>query len=109
MRVCIQSKSGSKIVDLSRRKAIRERCLNCCGWVVKEVKDCDYEGDCSLFPFRSGTGKQNAKERSKAIRRYCLQCCAGQRLEVTECPAEDCPLFAFRKTGIDRSVEIVAL
>ena len=60
MRVLIQAKNGTKEIDINRRKAIRERCLNGSAWVPKEVTNCEFT-DCSLHPFRSGKGKQNAK------------------------------------------------
>ena len=105
MKIQIQSAAGTKVVDLNRRKAIRENCLNCSAWSVKSVRDCQQVG-CSLFSYRSGIGQQDATERRKAIRQYCLWCGAGQRAEVSLCPVNDCPLFAFRKSMIDKSVEI---
>ena len=105
MKIRIQSKDGTKVVDLNRRKAIRENCLICSARSAKSVRDCKHVG-CSLFPFRSGTGQQDPKAREKAIRQYCLWCCVGQRSEVSHCPVKDCPLFAFRKSKIDKSVLI---
>ena len=108
MKVKILGKNGPKVVNLSRRKAIRERCLNCSGWSHKEVTNCIFE-DCPLYPFRSGQGKQNAKARAKAIRKYCLWCMNGQHGEVSKCPSKDCSLFPYRKTQTDRSTEIKSL
>ena len=108
MKVLVMGKSGRKIVDLNRRKAIRERCLNCAGWSYKGVTNCEFD-DCDLHLFRSGTGKQNAKDRSKAIRKYCLWCMNGQYGEVAKCPSTDCSLFPYRKIKIDRSTEIKSL
>jgi len=105
MKIRIQSKDGTKLVDLNRRKAIRENCLNCSAWSVKSVRDCQRVG-CSLFSFLSGIGQQDATERRKAIRQYCMWCCAGQRSEVSHCPVKDCPLYAYRKSKIDKSVNI---
>lgn len=105
MRVSIQGKSGLKVVDLNRRKAIRERCLNCAGWSHKEVTNCIFT-DCLLHPFRSGRGMQNAKVGAKAIRKFCLWCMNGQHGELSRCPSTDCPLFTYRKTKTDRSTEI---
>ena len=102
MRISILGKKGQKIVDLNRRKAIRERCLNCAGWFYKEVTNCIFT-DCSLYPFRSGQGKQNAKVRSKAIRKFCLWCMNGQHGKVFKCLSVDCSLFTYRKTQVDRS------
>ena len=90
----ILSKDGLKTVSLNRRRAIRERCLNCSAWSYVEVETCVHN-DCSLYPFRSGKGKQNAKARSKAIRKYCSWCMAGYR--PSDCVVSHCPLFCYRK------------
>ena len=108
MKVTILGKNGLKVVDLNRRKAIRERCLNCAGWFHKKVTNCTFI-DCPLYPFRSGQGKQNAKARAKAIRKYCLWCMNGQHGEVYKCPSTNCPLFAYRKTKTDTSTKIKPL
>jgi hypothetical protein len=108
MKVARLGNNGPKVVDLNRRKAVRERCLNCTGWSHKEVTNCTFT-DCPLHPFRSGQGKQNAKARSKSIRKYCLWCMNGQHGEVYKCPSTDCSLFPYRKTKTDRSTEIKSL
>ena len=108
MRVSILGKTGLKIVDLNRRKAIRERCLNCSGWVQKEVTECHFD-DCPLHPFRSGKGKQSANARAKAIRKYCLWCMVGSRYEIVKCVSPDCPLFPYRNSKMDRSVKIQSM
>ena len=108
MRIRIQTKDGSKIANINRRKAIRERCLNCSGWSYSEVENCEF-ADCDLYPFRMGTGKQDANKRHRSIRNYCLNCCAGNRLEVSKCPVTDCSLYAFRKSKIDDSAKINSL
>jgi len=105
MKVKIRSKSGFKIIDLNRRKATNERCLNCSGWSPSEAANCLHK-DCQLYPFRLGVGKQNAQKRSKAIRQYCLWCCANQSFEVRKCVAYACPLWAYRKSTTDKSREI---
>ena len=108
MKVSILGKNGPKVVDLNRRKAIRERCLNCAGWLHKEVTNCTFT-DCPLFPYRSGQGKQNAKARAKAIRKFCFCCMSSQLGEVSKCPSIDCSLFPYRKTKMDRSTIIKSL
>jgi Zn-finger protein len=108
MKVIILDQNGRKAVDLNRRKAIRQRCLNCAGWSHKELTNCIFS-DCPLYPFRSGQGKQNAKARLKAIRKYCLWCMNGQHGEVSRCPSTDCSLFPYRKTRTDSSTEIKSL
>ena len=105
MRYVIQRKHGPKEINLNRRKAIRERCLNCSAWSTDEILKCKFT-ECALYHFRSGQGKQNAKDRSKAIRGYCLWCMVGSGSEVSKCPSSDCSLFPYRKTAIDRSAEI---
>ena len=97
----IQVKNGHKKINLNRRTVIRERCLNCSGWIPKEVTYCELL-KCPLYPFRTGRGKQDSKQRFKAIRQYCLWCTVGQRKEVTLCPSRDCPLYSYRKGGLDK-------
>ena len=105
MYVKIQHRDGSKIININRRKAIRERCLNCSAWKYKEVSECR-RISCKLFPFRTGTGKQNSQLRSKAIRRYCLWCMNEKQKRVGHCTSVDCSLHPYRKWSIDRSAEI---
>lgn len=108
MKVYIQGKNGPKLVDLNRRKAIRERCMDCTGWAYSRVSSCEFD-DCPLHPFRSGKGKQDAKARAKNIRKYCLWCMSGSLYEVSKCPSTDCPLFPYRKTRTERASKIQAL
>jgi hypothetical protein len=105
MKYLVLGKNGQEVMNLNRRKAIRERCMNCVGWNTAEVRKCDFTW-CPLHPFRTGTGKQNADERSKAIRRYCLQCCNDQLAEVRLCPCTDCSLYPYRHFKIDRTFEL---
>lgn len=105
MKYQILRKDGLEVVDLNRRMAIHERCLNCSGWIPSEVTDCTFT-DCHLFTFRTGNEKQSPKKRKEAIRKYCLWCMNGQSSEVKKCVSQTCPLFAYRLKEIDRSVEI---
>lgn len=41
------------IKRLTRAKAIRQKCIDCCGGVHKEVKDCQIK-DCPLWRYRMG-------------------------------------------------------
>lgn len=107
MKIEIQSKTGTKVVNTNRRKSIRERCMNCSGWSYKEISECEFS-DCPLFDFRLGAGKQNSKQRSISIRKYCLWCMAGRPAEVGKCTTNDCPLFPYRQTKVDRSAQIGA-
>ena len=38
---------------LTRKKAIRLRCLDCCSFIAAEVRECT-DSHCALFPFRLG-------------------------------------------------------
>ena len=105
MRVRVEGKDGLKVVNLNRRLAIREKCLNCSGWTPSGVAHCGFD-NCLLYSYRMGHGNQKPAAREKVIRKYCRQCCNGLANEVSKCPSRDCPLFAFRNTALDRSVEI---
>jgi len=103
MQVITKSKDGIKNVNLNRRKAIHERCLNCTGWIPKEVADCKTK-ECPIHSYRLGKGNQNAAKRQKAIRAYCMWCMNGQVGEISKCPSIDCPLRIYRKGGVDKSM-----
>lgn len=106
MKTKIMSKDGgSKIVDLNRRKAIREKCLNCVGWEVHRANACDDNG-CHLHPFRTAAGKQNAQDRSRALREYCHWC---TNRKVSLCVSPLCPLHAFTKFGMESGQKSVSL
>ena len=105
MKVKITGKSGLTIVDLNRRIAIHEKCLNCSGWIPSGISSCTFT-ECPLYPFRSVDEKQNPKKRKEAIRKYCLWCMNNQHSEVVKCVSVNCPLFAFRLKEMDRSVEL---
>jgi len=101
MNIVVAGKNGPKIIHLNRRRAIREKCLNCSGWDHKELTHCSHT-DCKLHPFRTGNGVQNSADRIKAIRHYCLFCMNGQVGEVSKCPSIHCPLYIYRKGGVDK-------
>lgn len=105
MRMQIQSKDSTRIVNINRRKAIREHCLNCSNWNTAEAKDCQHT-DCPLYPYRLGQGPQDSKARAKAIRDYCLWCMSGSAKEVSKCIIKTCPLFPYRNASVDKAVEI---
>jgi hypothetical protein len=92
----ILTKVGRKVVSLNRRKAVHEKCLECCCWMPGEVSGCVIQS-CPLFPFRTGRGGQDSKARSHAIRAYCLECAGGQKGEVAKCASSSCALFIFRQ------------
>jgi len=98
-RVEILSSDGTKMVSLTKRKAIRERCVNCSGWNHKQVKNC-WAKDCSLYPYRmSEMPKHGSRKRDKAIKDYCAWCVNGVH-EIKKCVSTLCPLFYFRSYSI---------
>jgi hypothetical protein len=106
MRFEIQGKTGLKTVELNRRKAIRERCLNCSCWIPREVQHCVFQ-DCPLYEYRNGKGRQNAKARDKSIKAYCLWCMAGQRAEIAKCVSVHCALFGFRRGKAEKAIPVL--
>lgn len=105
MKVKLISKNGFKLAIINRRKAIREKCLDCSSWLKNEVKNCSFNG-CKLYGFRLAIGQQNAKARKEAIHRHCKLCSGGGSKEVKKCPTETCALYAFRLSTPDRSVSV---
>ena len=43
-------------------KAIRENCMNCCGYFAPEVKDCAVGMKYALYPFRMGKDPNPARK-----------------------------------------------
>ena len=105
MKVSIMSKDGLRVINLNRRKAIHERCLNCSCWNPFDVTNCTFS-DCPLYEFRTGKGKQAPKKRKQAIRAYCLWCMAGHVREISKCVSYHCALFPYRMDKTDMSVKI---
>jgi hypothetical protein len=102
MKATIQSRDGLKTMNLTRRRAIREGCLNCSSWSLKEVRECIFK-DCPLYPYRSGQGRQNAATRVKAIKAYCLWCMAGEKAEIKRCVSAHCALFIYRRGTTEKA------
>ena len=50
---------GETVVVLNPLKAIRAKCLDCCGQYINEVKYCVIP-DCPLWPFRMGNRATDA-------------------------------------------------
>lgn len=42
-------------------KAIRAKCLDCCGGSKKEVQNCKAVDSCPIFPYRAGKRPDNRK------------------------------------------------
>jgi hypothetical protein len=106
MKTTIQAKDGLKTLNLNRRRAIREKCLNCSCWNFKEVATCKFR-DCALHPYREGTGKQNPNDRDRAIKGYCFWCMAGQRAEIAKCVSVHCALFRFRRGKAEKALPML--
>ncbi len=103
---CPKSPGGRKLVSINRRKAIAEKCLNCSGFEYKSRQNCDFT-DCELYQYRTGLGKQESKARNRAIRVFCRDdCMEGNQGYVSTCTSPDCPLYAYRMSRVDRSVEV---
>jgi hypothetical protein len=88
--------------NLTRGRAVKEKCLACSSFSHKDVKACKFK-DCHLYPFRIRTPKHQSVQRSKAIKEYCAWCMRGFRAEIRQCTADKCPLYNFR-TGADAVV-----
>jgi hypothetical protein len=77
-------------------KAIRARCLACCGGSSKEVRLCQAER-CPLYPHRMGRkGRGAARTPLKAIRAKCYDCGEGTAADIRGCDTEGCPLYPYR-------------
>lgn len=87
---------------MNRRQAIRNRCIDCSGHLLLEVRECKHK-TCKLYPFRmkESNGK-TAKQRDKAIKSYCRWCMGDSRHLVSHCPAKNCSLYKFRNTNSNK-------
>lgn len=43
VKVEILGKRGLKVVNLNRRRAVRELCLSCAAWLEPDVENCIFE------------------------------------------------------------------
>ncbi len=85
-------------IKVSRPKAVKLRCLDCVGFIKKEVKECSAT-DCSLYEMRL-TGKLNGERaglrRSKAIKAFCIHCFNGQKALIKTCTDINCSFYQYR-------------
>lgn len=98
-----QAVKGKNMEKLTPLKAIRAKCVDCCGDNRKEVSACPVES-CPLWKFRAGKRPKEGYDKSplKTIRLYCLQCGElSSPRDVRLCKVTDCPLHGHRsgKTG----------
>jgi hypothetical protein len=57
---------------MTRKQAIRAKCLDCCGGSRAEVKRCESEDCCALWPYRLGTHARINSDVKTAAKRGVL-------------------------------------
>lgn len=81
-------------------KAIRAKCVDCCGDNTHEVKHCNAKNTCPLWVFRFGTRPDGPYDKTplKSIRAKCLMDCGEENAwqEVKNCSITSCPLWPHR-------------
>lgn len=94
--------------NLTPKRAIRRRCLDCCGYARKEVKACmngEYVSNCVLWSYINDKPYKGKKlTPCKAIRQECLMC-QGNSEGVRECTDKQCSLFFF-KEGTNPNIQL---
>lgn len=83
---------------LTRSKAIKMKCLDCCS-THQCVKECDAY-NCPLHEIRTTgifKGKDAGGKRIKAIKEYCTSCMGGDKRMIKDCTSNGCSLFSFRR------------
>lgn len=60
-------KGGQKMSKLTPLRAIRKKCLDCCGGQLKEVRVCNVK-TCALYAFRSGHMPKGEEDTIKDVR-----------------------------------------
>ena len=81
---------------LTRAKAIRRKCLECCVENQDEVRKC-IATKCPLHEYRFGKNPEKAtNQRAKAIRLKCLDCSGFFAPDVRNCNIKDCHLYRYR-------------
>lgn len=109
MKLLIKDKNDTLVLkNLSRRRAVKELCLNCSAWSPSQRTNCPVT-DCPLRPYRNGEIPEGltAADRARALRTYCLEgCCCGDRTEVRDCAITTCAIRPWRRSKVDRSMEV---
>jgi len=78
---------------LTRKKAIKEFCLQCMNGNLHEVGLC-VDKKCSLYKFRIKTGRGS---RARAIRSQCVECTVSNMATIRKCSFNgECALFDYR-------------
>lgn len=96
--VSVRTDKGIVEIKVSRPKSVKLRCLECSGFIKKQVKECSAT-DCPLYEMRL-TGKLDGEKagsrRSKAIKAFCVHCFNGQKGLVKTCTDENCSFYQYR-------------
>lgn len=77
MKVKILGKNGPKVVDLNRRKAIRNYCLWCMNGQHAELSRYS-STDCSLFPYRKSKTDRSTEIKSLPKKGHIESCFEGK-------------------------------
>ena len=64
IKTIIRTKNGHRVVELNRRQAIRERCLNCSAWSYAEVGRCIH-ADAPFHSLQERSGQAECQTRDK--------------------------------------------
>lgn len=103
----VRTKNGVEKIHLTRSRAIKLRCLDCCGFDKKHVKDCSKK-ECCLYNMRLNgklEGEKAGVRRNKTIREFCKICMGGDRKLVLECTDINCSFFTLRPKKRSRKNE----
>jgi len=82
--------------DLTPLKAIHCRCTDCNGHHAAQVQKCDWDDQCSLWPYRTGRRPKDATPKLtplRSIRRHCREECQA----CSDTPDPECALFVYHK------------
>lgn len=98
----VQVRTDKGILELrvTKSKAVKLRCLDCCGFNKKQVRECDAT-NCILYEMRSNgklEGEKAGLRRARAIKTYCrIHCMNDHRELVSSCNDINCSFHQFRK------------
>ena len=97
----VQVRTDKGILELrvTKSKAVKLRCLDCCGFNKKQVKECSNE-KCILFEMRLRgklEGEKAGLRRARAIKTYCrVHCMNDHRELVKECTDINCSFHQYK-------------
>lgn len=96
--VNVRTDKGILEIKVSRAKAVKLRCLDCCGFNKKQVKECDGV-NCPLYEMRLKgklEGERAGSRRTRAIKDYCLLCCNEHKGLIKLCVDVNCSFHQYR-------------